>query len=208
MAQSTRHLVQIIGLLFTYSVLVHASFDLLDQLPDEFVMVDDGAPITFQPVATSDCGKQDAIVSFGPTRIRPDPIIYPGNVNMDIDMSTKQDLPSENLKMRLRLEKLEPVNMFVPCLRGIGSCTYDVCEDILPNHRDIFSLINAYSCPLTKGRYQGNNVEVPLPNIGGPVVARILQGNYRGNITFYHGGTGQEYGCLAMKFSLKAKDEA
>jgi len=207
MEHSSKQVLISIVVLLLCSTCVRAGFDLIDQLPDEFVMMDDGAPITFVPAETSDCGKRDAIVSFGPMRLSPDPIIYPGSIKMDIDMSTKADLPSENLKMRLKLDKLEPVRMAVPCLRGIGSCTYDVCGDILLNNREIFSQINAYSCPLPKGRYQGNNVEIALPNLGGPVVARIMQGNYRGNITFYNGDSGQEYGCLNMKFSLKAKED-
>lgn len=68
-----------------------------------------------------DCGKSDAYIHFDKTIIKPDPVIYPGSVVMDVAMTNNKDLPSNDLMMKLRLEKLQPFHMIVPCLNGVGS---------------------------------------------------------------------------------------
>ena len=41
----------------------------------------------------------------------------------------REDLPSD-LMMKLDLKKIDPFPMTVPCLDGVGSCDYDICQII------------------------------------------------------------------------------
>lgn len=70
---------------------------------------------------TWDCGPEDKVVIFGQTSLYPSPVVYPGNVSIASHMQLLEDLPTENLKVRVELEKLEPERMAVPCMNGRGS---------------------------------------------------------------------------------------
>lgn len=68
-----------------------------------------------------DCGPADKVVVFRQTSLFPSPVIYPGNVTIATHMQLLEDLPSQNLKVKVQLDKLEPERMGVPCMNGVGS---------------------------------------------------------------------------------------
>lgn len=119
-------------------------------------------------------------------------------------MDLMEDLPSTGLYLKVRVDKLEPQRMPVPCLNGAGSCEYNVCDHIITGHSDIFCSLGSCSCPLKAKSYSGSSLHYTLPRIGGPVFAKILQGNFEGNVTFYNKVTSRVYGCLGIKFNIKA----
>lgn len=87
------------------------------------------------------------------------------------------------------------------------SCTisvYDVCSEVIPNNHDAFCEFGACECPLVSKTYSASGLNYQLPTMGGPVFARILEGNFEGNITFFNAISSREYGCLGMKFAIKA----
>jgi len=160
--------------------------------------------------STYDCGATGndpfKLVSLD---ISPDPIIYPGAVDLKINATLAEDLPSDKVMMKLAILKVEPYRMTVPCFRGIGSCTYNVCGDMIPNHQAQFCNIGACSCPLKAGTYTNlgkDPMHVELPNMGGSIIGKILQGNFEANVTFYNSDTAEEYACLGMNFAIKAKE--
>jgi hypothetical protein len=50
----------------------------------------------------------------------PDVIYIPGTAEMNMHCSIAADLPTD-LKVKLKLKKLEPFPLDVPCLDGLGS---------------------------------------------------------------------------------------
>lgn len=155
-------------------------------------------------LSTWDCGKSDRVIHFKRTSIEPSPIIYPGNVTITTSMDLMEDLPRTGLYLKIRVDKLEPQRMPVPCLNGVGSCQYDVCSQIIEANPGIFCSLGSCSCPLIAKSYTGSSLQYSLPRLGGPVFAKIVQGNFEGNVTFFNKITSREYGCLGMKFTIKA----
>ena len=153
---------------------------------------------------TYDCGKSDKWITLVSADVLPDPVIYPGNVTLVAVFELSHDLPDKDLLMTLNIEKLEPFKMKVPCFKGIGSCTYDVCKDVVPYHRREFCALGSCTCPVVAKHYETKGIEYALPTIGRTVFKKILEGNYVANITFYNGLSRQEYGCIGMKFAIKA----
>ena len=71
---------------------------------------------------------------------------------MNVMTTISEDLPAD-LVMKLDLKKLTPFEMTVPCLNGVGSCVYDLCE-IISNTPSLCDALPEYqpcSCPLLKG---------------------------------------------------------
>ena len=54
-----------------------------------------------------------------------------------------------------------------------------------------------------EGIIQNNQSTFVIPNKGGSIFKKLLQGKYDGNITFFHDTTKKVYGCMNMKFSIK-----
>ena len=64
----------------------------------------------------------------------------------------REDLPSD-LMMKLDLKKIDPFPMTVPCLDGVGSCDYDICQiitDMGATVCDHFPEGQPCGCPLLK----------------------------------------------------------
>jgi hypothetical protein len=103
------------------------------------------------------------------------------------------------------LEKLEPFPMKVPCFQNMGSCSYDVCEYIIPKNKEAFCALDACQCPLTAKHYISKTpIEYQLPLIKGKIFKKVLEGRYTGNITFWNKGSDVKYGCMGMNFEVKA----
>ena len=157
-----------------------------------------------QAIETYDCGKEDKWLTLVSADVLPDPVIYPGNVTLVGVFDVKHELPDHDLFMSLHIVKLEPFSMQVPCLKGIGSCTYDVCKDLVPYHQKEFCELGSCKCPIPAKRYSTKGINYALPTIGKTVLKRILEGRYVANLTFHNPVLKQEYGCIGMKFRVKA----
>ncbi|KAI1290381.1 hypothetical protein HDE_08055 [Halotydeus destructor] len=153
-----------------------------------------------------DCGVPGSLIRFKSASITPDPIPYPGQVMISSEMEVIKEIPKDNFFVKLNLEKTNPRKMKVPCMHGMGSCSYDICNQLLPKYNDIFcNKMGLCSCPFEPQVYSGSNVPYNLPERGGPAFAKIMQGNYVGNLTFYNKADGTVYGCMGMKFTIKSK---
>lgn len=153
---------------------------------------------------TYDCGAADKWITLRSANILPDPVIYPGNVTLIAAFDLSHDLPDRDLMLSLKIEKQEPIRMTVPCLKGIGSCTYDICKDIVPYHQKEFCELGSCTCPCPAKNYSTKGIPYALPTIGGTIFKEILEGNYVANMTFHNAVTKQIYGCMGMRFAIKA----
>lgn len=151
-----------------------------------------------------DCGKGDKWITLVSADIVPDPVIYPGNVTLIGDFDLSHDLPDHDVLFSLNIKKLQPFPMKVPCLKGIGSCTYDLCKDIVPYHKKEFCDLGSCTCPILAKHYSTRGIHYQLPVVGGKVFKKILEGKYTANLTFYNAVSKQEYGCFGMNFEVKA----
>jgi hypothetical protein len=153
---------------------------------------------------TYDCGGPDKWITLNSAGILPDPVIYPGNVTLIADFDLAHDLPDHDVILSLQIEKQEPMRMTVPCLKNIGSCSYDVCKDMVPYHEKEFCELGSCKCPFPAKRYTTKGIPYALPVIGAAIFKEILEGSYIANMTFHNSATKQVYGCLGLKFNIKA----
>ncbi|XP_055927794.1 ganglioside GM2 activator-like isoform X2 [Argiope bruennichi] len=163
-------------------------------------------PVYVHGTATfADCGGPDKSIDIKEGSVKPDPILYPGNVSMTVAMDILKDLPASGLEMKMDLIKLDPRKMNVPCLDNIGSCSYDVCE-LIQNHRSEFCPMfpnpDECGCPMKAGYYSLKNAPVVLPDFG-EIFVKILKGHYEGNITFTDKNSNKQVGCIAITFEIE-----
>ncbi|KAI1280749.1 hypothetical protein HDE_13949 [Halotydeus destructor] len=152
---------------------------------------------------TWDCKIPGSVIHSQSADISPSPIMYPGDITVSADLVSDKQLPSENLYIKLHLEKQTPTKLLVPCFQGYGSCEYDVCNHVIPNNEKAFCAMGICHCPFMQKEYKGQNIPYTLPNIGGGIFAKIMEGDYLGNATFFNKLDGTVYGCIGMKFTIK-----
>jgi len=133
----------------------------------------------------------------------PEEICMPGIMAIDSHTLIKEDLP-EDLTMFLKLQKLEPFPMTVPCLNGIGSCPYDLCSmldsDVLCPH---FPETQPCACPVKAQELDMKGIEVPVPDMG-EVLGTVMEGKYTAKATLYGlSAPDKILGCFDLAFSLK-----
>merc|ERR1719244_448631 len=135
----------------------------------------------------------------------PDEICMPGTMVMDVNTLLKEDLP-EDLIFDLKLQKLEPFPMTVPCLNGIGSCPYELCPMIEQNDEVLcphFPENQPCKCPLFAGTWDMKNVDVPVPDMG-PILGKVMEGKYEAVATLYgKSNKDKVLGCFALNFAIK-----
>lgn len=160
--------------------------------------------IIFKATETSDCGGSNSLIEFKSSSLTPSTILNPGNVYISAEMNLKQNISLNGVRLKLRLNKLEPRRMRVPCFRRFGSCSYDVCQMIFDYPETICPMfpsgINC-DCEAPAGTFVSNRTPMKLPNFG-RMFHRIMQGNYEGNATFVD-RSGTTIGCLQLLFSIK-----
>ena len=157
----------------------------------------------FVATETWDFGQADARIHFANADVQPHPIAYPGKVDLSAELQVTRSVPADDLWVRLALHKTSPKPMLVPCFQNLGSCSYDVCNQVIPQNRDAFCAMGMCQCPFKVGKYVGHRIPYTLPRLGGPIFARLLGGSYTGNITFYNRATQQVYGCVGMRFTIE-----
>lgn len=144
---------------------------------------------------------------FNDATINPAPIIYPGNVTINGHIEITRDIPVQDFYVRTEIIRLYPKPLKIPCMKGKGSCEYDVCNDMLPNHHDQFCQFGFCECPVKVGKYSGKGITYTLPQIGGPVFKKLLKGDYTGKVTFYNRQSEIIYGSMCMNFTIALEDE-
>ncbi|CAG0920913.1 unnamed protein product [Notodromas monacha] len=157
-------------------------------------------------VEISSCSGPDAILQMNSAALSPSPIEYPGSVVIAMDINTLQDIP-EHMEISLDLTLLDPFEIPVPCLGGLGSCSYKAC-DLVTTMPEVFCELlpvdenGVCSCPIKAGHYVSEGLVFVLPDLG-DLFALLLQGRYDGEIQFHAGGNkSEQYGCMGMSFEI------
>eukprot|EP00730_Choanoeca_flexa_P008747 TRINITY_DN12531_c7_g3_i2.p1 TRINITY_DN12531_c7_g3~~TRINITY_DN12531_c7_g3_i2.p1 ORF type:complete len:208 (+),score=19.72 TRINITY_DN12531_c7_g3_i2:53-625(+) len=152
----------------------------------------------------TDCAPSSAPVHAN-LSISPDPVVIPGNVSGSASLGVVGNLSSP-IKAEVTLEKKEGIWIKVPCVKNVGSCTYDdICTllEKVPLQPDgscpkpLPSLGIPCRCPIPSFR-------VALPpttayaNVSLPGIA---DGDYKASLSLT-GSDGSQIGCAQLEFSL------
>ncbi|XP_075756697.1 ganglioside GM2 activator [Pelodiscus sinensis] len=138
--------------------------------------------------------------------LAPDPICIPGDLKVNLAVSSKVDLTSP-LKVVLTVEKkIADMWIKIPCLDQIGSCTYEDLCNILDNAippgtpcpEPLLSYGLPCHCPFKQGSYSLPSSEFYLPVIELP--SWLTNGDYRIEGVMSNGA--QQLSCVKMALSL------
>lgn len=146
------------------------------------------------------------VMFFKESTVTPSPILYPGNVTIDGVFEITEDLPSQDLFVRLEVFKLEPRKMKIPCIENKGSCTYDVCNYVLPNNQEQMCSFGFCECPVKKNTYTGKGISYKLPKMGGEIFKKLLAGKYTAKLQFYNSESQRVYGSMCMNFQISTNN--
>ena len=108
--------------------------------------------------------------------------------------------------MKMDLQKETPFPMHVPCLDGVGSCEYDLCDILAQQPPSICNALpdtQPCSCPLLQGEMVLENMEVVVDDMGA-VLGAVMEGGYSAEAKFYGKSNPDKIlGCVNMTFELK-----
>merc|ERR1739838_250731 len=145
------------------------------------------AKLAFEPFTHefSDCG--GSRMTLASLDVQPDPVPVPGTVTVNAAGEVTQELTGDGLKMKIHMVKVKPVHMDVPCVDQLGSCTYDVCTELVYPDAPVCAFFPAdieCKCPL-------------------PAAALILDGSFEATIKLYNEADGEDKpeGCVNGKFT-------
>ncbi|XP_078000226.1 ganglioside GM2 activator-like [Glandiceps talaboti] len=156
----------------------------------------------FQDFTWQQCGGRDITVSE--LSISPMPLASQSDVEFAYNLTVDELMDGTTVDVTLK--KIRKIWGFeykvkVPCIRNIGSCSYDLCDvveyfgkiECLPTPNDVCQ------CPPPSGLYQGDRSFY----LGDELehVAPIINGNYEVTIHVRHPG-GNLAGCLKAELSL------
>jgi len=135
----------------------------------------------------------------------PDEICMPSIMTVDTNTIIREDLPTD-LILDMKIQKLTPFVMTVPCLNGIGSCEYELCP-MIENDPDTwcsnFPDWQPCGCPLLAGELNLNGMEVPVQDMG-DILGPLMEGEYSATANFFGASNKDKIlGCVEFTFALK-----
>merc|ERR1712168_1105227 len=135
----------------------------------------------------SDCGGSK--LTLNSLNITPDPVPLPGQITAAVDGEIKAE-----------------TSMDIPCVDGLGSCTYDFCKEILVEGSMVCDFLPPEipcACPLPATLLQMDNIVIDLPDMDW-TVDLILNGGFEATIKLYSAAAGPDVmeGCIFGKFNL------
>ncbi|CAL1264376.1 unnamed protein product [Larinioides sclopetarius] len=145
-----------------------------------------GASVEAEFFKFEDCTGKTRIAKANKFEIVPDPVNLRKNMTVNMDLDILQDVP-EKAMLRTRYYKLKSVfgvniDVPIPCLLGkFGSCTISLCKYLSmfeEQAKPLFPSDQPYGCPLQAGHYGGENMQIPIPDMGS-IARLIVSGKYR-----------------------------
>jgi len=143
------------------------------------------------------CDKPGDLLNVTKLNISPDPLSFPGSLGVDFAGVFKKTLDAP-LKASIVLErKVGSTWIHIPCISGIGSCTYDdICEllqgAVCPPPFGANGV--PCKCPFTAGNYK-------LPNVSFDIDAAVFPpGDYHAKGTLMNGDA--SVGCIEVYASF------
>merc|ERR1712059_131168 len=110
----------------------------------------------------------------------------PSVMTVDTHTLIREDLPTD-LIISMKIQKLTPFPMTVPCLNGVGSCEYEICpmiESMADSLCPSFPENQPCSCPLLAGEMELYGVKTPVQDMG-PILGAVMEGEYQATANFY-----------------------
>merc|ERR1712212_460901 len=172
------------------------------------ISISSAAKLRFEPFSNefSDCG--GSRIRIDTLSVDPDPVPVPGQATVNAAGEVTADLTGDGLKMAIKLTKVKPTHLDVPCVDGLGSCTYDVCTELIYPDAPACAFFPAdveCKCPLPANKLALENLVVDLPDQSW-AVDLILNGSFEATVKIYNEADGIDNpeGCLQGKFSVDA----
>ncbi|WAR00047.1 SAP3-like protein [Mya arenaria] len=154
-------------------------------------------PVRLTSFSFKDCGGAGALVNINSLSITPDPVVFPGPLNVATDFKINSPL-GQPLKGDLYIaKKVLGKYIKLPCIDNFGSCSYaDLCVllEQVQCPDPIVRIGIDCTCPLKANSYSLPKTEFDVD------VSFIPAGDYmaRGNITYM----GKEGACLELSITL------
>lgn len=155
-------------------------------------------PVTLKTFSYKDCGGSNALININAVSVTPDPIVFPGPLNVMTNFRINSDVGSPMVGDLLIEKKVLGKFVKIPCIDDFGSCHYpDLCEllEQVQCPDPIVRIGIDCTCPLKKNSYS-------LPKTEFEVDASIIPaGDYHavGNVTYM----GQQAACLELMLSFE-----
>ncbi|CAL4062932.1 unnamed protein product [Meganyctiphanes norvegica] len=154
----------------------------------------------------SNCGSPDDPAQLKTLRVSPDPVPIDGNITATLNAYLDLDVDAP-IKGEVSVERrLGWVWMKIPCIAGLGSCTYhDVCKlSPFPPDQPCPDPLPKYglpcNCPFVKGRYQARNMTFFIPNPYSIIPSWLEAGDYYATAKAWKNG--KQLGCYNVYVSL------
>merc|ERR1711992_494039 len=138
----------------------------------------------------------------------PATINIPSKIPLNFVTELTDELPGD-LVIFMKLKKLAPFPLDVPCFNGVGSCEYDGCS-VLTGNPSICKVLHAVhpdivcECPLVvpKGTYDFHGAEVEVPDMGA-TMDKLMAGHYTAKMTAYgKSNPSKILGCFDLEFTF------
>jgi len=163
--------------------------------------------------AWQDCG--GSIVKFNKLEVSPIPIVLSqtSKLTLNSNVSLSDDLPV-NAEFELVLNRSLIVGtktfpLTIPCVDGFGSCRLKLCDMFHMWYNDVVcpffkSAQRTCACPVVKGVYTDNNIEVDVPfaKFQG-LAAQLADGDYQMRFTISDPEKTKMFACLDIQAHLK-----
>ncbi|XP_062595880.1 ganglioside GM2 activator-like [Saccostrea cucullata] len=166
----------------------------------------------------TDCGSSRD-VQFHSVSVTPMPVRIPGDIRLSVDASLTKAIGSSRMSLSIKRKSYFGVEVPMPCLFNIGSCTYDdlctmVQKMITENWVGIVGGIgtqiqtmltsvgvNASQCPQPPRNIRITDYPISIPRIPA-ILTWFAAGDYRVIVKVNENGTGRQLVCLNLQLSV------
>ncbi|KAK7109445.1 ganglioside GM2 activator-like [Littorina saxatilis] len=174
----------------------------------------------------SDCGS-DPRVSITKIDVSPMPIVLPGPIHLTLQV--KADLSISDIQIHMDVKRHTfLLDLPIPCLFHVGSCTYEnscpglplldtmVAEDwagimagLGGQIRTMLTTVpglNTTACPVPPATINIQQYTLNLPPVPS-ILSFFAEGDYKAHVTATDKSTGQQLICLKLALTIKEKEE-
>jgi len=178
------------------SVLVLATFFVLS------VSGFENTPGSIQTFSWQSCGSASDPVVLKTLTLTPDPIVLGQDITLAFTAAIDVNVPAVSLGLTLE-KKILGIWTEIPCVDGLGSCTYDnACSLLTPNNPFCQPPFSTYKlpcqCPFPAGSYALPASQIPTQN---PDISWLTSGDFYAEAEMAD-SSGNQLACYEVYFSL------
>eukprot|EP01119_Soliformovum_irregulare_P005981 TRINITY_DN1771_c0_g1_i1.p2 TRINITY_DN1771_c0_g1~~TRINITY_DN1771_c0_g1_i1.p2 ORF type:complete len:177 (-),score=28.40 TRINITY_DN1771_c0_g1_i1:225-755(-) len=159
-------------------------------------------PLNVKTFSVTNCDSDPFVINS--LKISPDPIVLGGNITVTGDANLPVTI--SNAQLALTLEKKEGFWIEIPCVDGVGSCTYaDFCtlfkNTDKPCPEPFPSLGVPCHCPFPAKHYvvPPTTIETKNPNL-----SWLTDGEFYAKAVLTDNNSGNEIGCFEIYLDLSS----